>query len=70
MQLALLNVLFLSHLTCGTVVEAWSVSSVSVQDLIVDRRETRNATVFIPEDLLQQQGNGEGVHIDCQLYIH
>ena len=46
------------------------MSSVSVQDLIVDRRETRNTTVFIPEDLLQQQGNGEGVHIDCQLYIH
>ena len=45
------------------------MSSMSVQDLNVDRRETRNASVFIPEDLLQLQGDGEGAHIECQLYI-
>lgn len=43
------------------VVEVWSVSNVSVQDLNVDKKETNNASVFISEDLLRQQENGEYV---------
>ena len=51
-----------------TVVEAWSVSSVSVKDLNIDRRETRNASVFISEELLRQQGNGKHVYQSVTLY--
>ena len=34
------------------------MSSVSVQGLNVDRKETNNASVFISEELLSQQENG------------
>ena len=56
------------------VIEAWSVSSVSVQGLNVDRKETNNASVFISEELLSQQDNGMYCIYLCmssiyQLYI-
>ena len=43
----------------NAVIEAWSVSSVSVQGLNVDEKETNNASVFISEELLSQQDNGK-----------
>ena len=48
------------------VIEAWSVSSVSVQGLNVDKKETNNASVFISEELLSQQENGMYCTYICQ----
>ena len=64
--LLLYKIFYFTH----AVVEAWSVSSVSVQNLTVDEKETNNASVFISEDLLSQQENGARMPGICQLYTY
>ena len=46
------------------------MSSVSVQNLTVDEKETNNASVFISEGLLSLQENGARMPGICQLYTH